>query len=331
MFKSSACLFLCAVALPLEAALVPFFTDPSYERDELTDPPWFVRNDGQPSRLYHGGVFVSQETGTNDLALEQAWRVQPAGAKVGVVDMGAHGDRTEDLVRTVSPLSEQHRHELARWYAADVAAGVADCVASGCRVVAVTTGFASPDAALSNAVRLAESSNAVVVCAVPNAEGDLDGALADYPYAWRLGNVLGATCTDRNGGHYSPSATGTNAVGAPGRNVVAAGTYSSGSSWSAAILAGCVALLAERYPGQAAAAYAEAFKASAAGPARRVDVLAAMRAPVPALSITVTGVAVRGLPGWRYGLERSDDLERWRPAAGEPFGPGFYRAKILCD
>ena len=38
------------------------------------------------------------------------------------------------------------------------------------------------------------------------------------------------------------------------------------------------------------------------------------------------GVSVIGLPGWRYVIERSDDLVNW--TADEFNGSGFYRARI---
>ena len=328
-------LLLLILTLPARA-LVPFFSNPAYTRDEPTDPPWFVENNGEPSRLYYNGVYQSQETGGDDLNLYSAWAIQPAGAKVGVVDQTAHGDRVAALVGTVSPQSEVFRHELLRWNAPDIAAGIQASVASGCRVVVVTTGFSAWDDGLSNACKTAEQAGVVICYAVPNVDQDLEGLPLDYPYVWshEMGNIIGATSTDRDGSHYSPSATGTNCIAAPGRNIVAAGTYSSGTSWSAPILAGCVALLVERYPDQPVENYRSVLRATSTPVSHRVDIFAALNAPVPVLAISRTAITVTGLPGWRYTVERSEDLVHWadfRPVTGSsvtPAVPGFFRVRV---
>ena len=334
--KLVCCGLLVCQALAAQVPLVPFFTDPTYERDEPTNPPWFVFNNGQPSHLYHNGSLSSQETGLNDLAMASAWSLQLGGAKVGVVDQTTHGDRVVALVSTMSPLSEVYRHELGRWYPADIAAGIVDCVDQSCRIIVVTTGFSSPDDGLSNACVYA--SNAVVIVAAPNQDGDLDGGLMDYPYAYNFPNVLYVFSTDRNGNHYSPSATGSRALGAPGRNIVAAGTYSSGTSWAAPIVAGCAALLVERYPSRAPADFISCLLNTVSGPAREVNPTAALLAlnnATLAVENTATGIVVSlaGLDAWTYTLESSQDLQTWQDFAvvnGNSqtiVPPGFYRAR----
>lgn len=218
---------------------VPFFTDPSYTRDEPVNPPWYVHNNGQPSRLFHYGVFQSQEIGLYDLDLPSAWSIQHTGCTVGVVDMGTHGDRVCALVRIVGRC-RVYRHELSRWYAANVASGIIDCANKGCLVIVVCGGYSSPDPALFIALLYASSS--VICCAVPDQEGDLDSWLVDYPYAWRLPWVLPVNGLDRSGLPYW-SASGTNCVSAPSRNIVACGTYSSGTSWATPIVAGAASLV----------------------------------------------------------------------------------------
>ena len=319
-----------AITAGAQTNLVPFFDDPTYGRTEPVDPPWFVHNDGQPSKLYHSGVYQSSETGTNDLNLWRAWEVQSAGAKVGVVDISSHGQRVKALVSTVSPWCTVYYHEVSRTYSDVVADAIMDCLSNQCRVIVITTGYSTGDALLSNACVSASLSNAVIVCSVPNTDGNLDGAMVDYPYAWRFGNVLGATSTDRNGNHYSPSGTGTNAVGAPGRNIVAAGTYSSGTSYAAPILAGCVSLLAGRFPCQSAEAYATAIKISAEPVSRRVNIVRAFDAVRPVVTLVDGCPVVYGLPGWNYVTQWSSDLVTWQD--GEPSalldGGCFYRAMV---
>jgi hypothetical protein len=244
------------VALSLSAnaaqvVLIPFFNNSYYARSEQINPPWFVRNYGAPEVLYGNGVPLSwgTETGTYDLNLPAAWAVQRTGAKVGIVDMGPHGDRVQAIVKTVALGTVVCRHELHRWYAEEVAAGIVDCVNQGCRVITLTTGFGSDVPVLYNALLYA--SNCVVCCSVPDQSGDLDGGMVDYPYEYRLPWVLPVTSGDRSGGQYPMAATGTNCVRAPGRNVVAAGTYGTGTSFACPIAAGVTALVMQHYPGLA--------------------------------------------------------------------------------
>lgn len=286
-----------------QTTLVPFYSDATYQRDEPVNPPWFITNSGQCSKLYHSGVYVSQECGTNDLDMLAAWAMHAKGAKVGVVDMTAHGDRSCALVATMSPASQIYRHELARWYAATVAAGILDCLSNDCRVILVETGFSTPDNALSNACIIAAGS--LIVYPAPDQEGNLDASLVDYPYRWGFSNVLPVTSLDRNGLHYTPSAIGSNCTAAPGRNIVAAGTYSSGTSWAAAITAGAAALLVDRLPDQPPAAYVEILR-GVLRPAKALTLRA------PALAITPKVVVVIGdRTNLLYTLEQSSNFTNW--------------------
>lgn len=315
-------------ATVIPTPLVPFASDANYQRNEPINPPWWVANNGQPSQLYYGTEPLSQETGTNDLGLLQAWAIQPTGSKIGIVDMTAHGDFVQAVARFAAPSSPIYRCEIYREYPDEVARGVRDCVDNGCQVITVTVGWPSPDEVMSNACVYAASRGVVIVCSTPNQDGDLDNGTVDYPYEWRMANVVGASSTERNGLHYSPSATGTNAIGAPGRNIVGNGVYSSGTSYAAPILAGCISLLMQRYPGQPPQTYIQALKNTAQGPARRVDPVAALLSLCgpPSLVATRTGVVIISSPGQTCTMQRSSDLKVWQDA---PFnGSGFYRARV---
>lgn len=325
------------IGLCQSQTLVPFFSDYHYSRDEPTDPPWFVFNNLQPSKLYYDGVYQSEETGTNDLNIRAVWALGIVGAKVGIVDQTAHGDRIQSIVSTVSTNCPIYRYELSRWDEIDVAYAIQACVQNGCRVISVTTGFANPNSFLSNSCWFAFINNVVICCALPNIDGDLDSTMVDYPYEWsrKMPNILGVSSTDRNGYHYSPSATGTNAIGAPGRNIVGAGTYSSGTSWATGIAAGCVSLLIGRYPGQQSDAYTYAVKITGSEPDRRIDPLSCIQLPVPYVSISSNALVVEGLYNWNYMVERSEDLKSWT-SIESVFGKnsieivlGFYRARVM--
>jgi hypothetical protein len=309
------------LCLSANAALVPFYNDASYERDEPVSPPWFVFNTGLPSHLYHDGVYVSEETGTNDLGLLTAQAMQPIGCRIGIVGTVTHTERCFALVHLVSPSSLVFLAQTVRSDPSYIAAGIVGCVTNGCRVVVVPYGWTVAYESVSNACATALASNVVLLCSTPNEPGDLDGDMVDYPYAWRFPNVLGVSATDRNGQPYW-SGTGTNSIGAPGRNIVAAGVYSSGTSWACPIVAGCVALLIERYPGQSAEAYIAAVKLSAIE--GRINPVGMLEAPRPTVSIRSDGPFIIGLPGWRYELQHSDDLGQWHTVQ-----EGFWRAKAL--
>lgn len=308
---------------------VPFFSDATYTRDEPTNPPWFVHNDGQPSRLFHNGVFQSQETGPNDLNMAAAWQLQPdaEGVMVGVVDVvAAHGNRVQVLPGVIAPGVEIYLVAVNRWYPDVIGAGILECVSNGCRIVVLSNGYAFSDVNLSNACQTALWSNVVIVCAAPNVAESLD-TVADYPNEWRFPNVLTVTSTDRTGNLYPMAAWGAGVVSAPGRNIVSAGTYSSGTSYAAPIAAGGVALLAKRFPGQRAAAWLTVLR-DTAGTAAQINLASALLAPVPTMTITASGPELHGLPGWSYSIEHSDDLANWLAWAGD-FTPGFYRGKVL--
>lgn len=257
-------------------ALVPWIGGQGYTRLE-PDVPWYIHNDGTPSQLFLNDVWLSTETGTNDLNMIAAWSIQSRGVKVGVLSDGAHGERVVGCVRAISPRSEVYASPTVRWYAENVAQGVSDCVQHGCRVIVVSGGYGENSAILRTVL---SKSRVIVIIAAPDQIGNLDGDLVEWPYRWRLPNVLYVNSTDRNGDWYW-SATGTNCVAAPGRNIVSAGTYASGTSYAAPIVAGVAALVWAKNLELAPREVIFSIRATATpdGPIRRINATAALQLP----------------------------------------------------
>ena len=234
---------------------VPFQNAAIYARDEYH---WFIKNTGQPSRLFLNGVYQSQEGGPSDLNMLAAWSIQPnaTGVKVAIVDLNtAHGQRMVECVRLIAPGANVNLVPISRYYPDAVAIGINTAVAEGNQIIVIATGFASPETLVLVAIQSA--TNCVFVCSVPNADQNID-VQPDYPTSWNLTNVLGVTSTDRTGNlDYGYAAWGTNVVAAPGRNIVANGTYSTGTSYAAPITAGTVALLAAKKPGRLTSFYVQ--------------------------------------------------------------------------
>lgn len=227
---------------------VPFSGNSNYTRDEYR---WWISSTKPTSTLWLNGVVQSQESGTNDLRLNEAHIIQPhaAGVKVAVIDSGTHGGRIVELLTNTAPQCsvttrvDQDVDGLSQ--------AVVDCVNLGSRIVVLPWGSSRPFDSLSNACRYAESNGTILVCSVINSPVNTD-TFADYPTSWSpsFSNLLPVAMTDRSGNLYSASAWGTNTVAAPGRNVVCGGTYSSGTSYAAPLVAGCLALLMVRFPKQ---------------------------------------------------------------------------------
>jgi len=243
---------------------VDFLHGGGYQRDEYH---WFLENTGQPSRLFLNGVFVSQEEGTNDVGIVQAWAIHYGGGSIAVIDVtSAHAYRIKQVAALVSG-AETRLHGISTLLnPAVVSAGISNRVATGYKIIVITTGFSYPDSSLSNACRYAELSGAMLFCPVPNVGVSID-EVPDYPSSWAgcIASIVPVTSTDRNGNLYGPNAAawGELVVGAPGRNIVASGTYSSGTSYAAPIVAGCMSLLMEHRPGLTLAEYRYALWSSA--------------------------------------------------------------------
>lgn len=257
-----------------ETNRVPFLTDSSFTRDEYH---WHILNTGQPSRLFKNGVFISQETGTNDIGILSAWSVHYGGGSIAVIDViSGHAYRIKQIAALISG-AETRIHGISTLLnPAAVSAGISNRVATGYKIIVITTGFSYPDAGLSNACRYAEASGAFLFCPVPNVGVSIDD-VPDYPSSWArwITSIVPVTSTDRNGNLYGPgaAASGEYVLGAPGRNIVSWGTYSSGTSYAAPIVAGCVSLLMEHYPGHTLEVYRNALwtKSDSATGVRRIN------------------------------------------------------------
>jgi subtilisin family serine protease len=135
---------------------VAFFQNPSlYAIDGYE---WHIKNTGQPSKLYKGGVYDSQEPGgTWDARIQDAWAIQPngIGCTIGIVDSGCqtnHIDLSNVVVQqvryfgtnlqpSVLPDRTGHGTELTGIIAANMnGLGVAG-VAPGCKVKHVQTQY----------------------------------------------------------------------------------------------------------------------------------------------------------------------------------------------
>ncbi|MFA7243465.1 MAG: S8 family serine peptidase [Sulfuricellaceae bacterium] len=254
-----------------------------YTRDEYH---WFVRNTGQPSRLFLNGVYQSEETGNWDLNMTSAWAIQPNanGVRVAVVDVpGSHANRIVQLIQLIAPGAVVTLYPVSRYYPDVVGPMLYNACVSN-RIVVLATGWATPDLQIEMALHMG-STYAVVVCSAPNNPQSMD-VIPDYPYSYHFPNVLAVNALDRAGAHYW-SGYGVNVIGAPGRNVTGDGvTYSSGCSYAAPIAAGCVALLIAKKPDRIPRFYVEhALKWSTpAGLTRRINpvaMLTNLRVPEP--------------------------------------------------
>lgn len=233
---------------------VPYVNAPSvYARDEYS---WWIRNTGQPTTLYMNGVATEQEFGTKDIDLYGAWQRQANanGVTVAVVDdyNGSHGSRIAALVSDTAPGVTVNKAHAGRYYPNIIAPAITAAVDAGNRIVVLATGYATPEPLIQAACEHARDHNCIIVCAAPNAIQDMD-AMPDYPTSFGFGNILSVTSIDRTGNLYGWAGYGSRTIGAPGRNIMASGMYSSGTSYAAPIAAGCLALVIAQKPERTAA------------------------------------------------------------------------------
>lgn len=138
----------------------------------------------------------------------------------------------------------------------EIANAIYWCVTNNVKIMNLSWGTAENNVNLKNAVLFAQQNGAVVVCAVPNVEQNLDVTL-DYPACWKLDNVVAVTSITRGGIKYNPSAYGFSTVhlAAPGRVIPTTGlnpayVYSSGTSFASPIVTSALVLIANKYPYQ---------------------------------------------------------------------------------
>jgi subtilisin family serine protease len=142
-----------------------------------------------------------------------------------------------------------------------VAEGIRYAAANGARIINLSLGGPTRDAALVEAVRAAEAANVLLVCSAGNLSNDVD-RVPSYPVALAAGNLIGVAATDpqsgRRLGSYSNYGRNTIGLAAPGSQVLSSsndGTYElkSGTSMAAPHAAGVAALMAAMRPDMSAA------------------------------------------------------------------------------
>lgn len=150
-----------------------------------------------------------------------------------------------------------------------VSQGIRWCVDNGARVVNLSWGeTAIADANLYAAMVYARNAGVVVVSAVAYNQ-NLDST-PTFPYGWNFNNYIAVTATTRTDTVLAPHSIGSKVVGAPGRVIVAGApgnryVYDSGSSFSAPIVTGVIALqMANRPWTTSAAKFVTALRWSAA-------------------------------------------------------------------
>lgn len=237
---------LLAAYLPYDSdRRVPYANASIYSRAEFD---WWKINTGEPSRLFLNGVYQNQETGSFDLGMDYVWAVRPDanGVTVAVVGVEAqHNAFVGNLVKDTAPGCIVTYYQVSRFYPDVISPAIIAAVNAGNKIIVLPTGWAADDQQLHDAINYAYYANRLIVCSVPNQPQDLT-TTPDYPTSWHYPNTLSVANVDRAGLHYW-SATGVNVVGAPGRNICltdenGALKYSSGTSYSVGIAAGCAAL-----------------------------------------------------------------------------------------
>jgi len=328
-------------------SLVPWLNNSAYSRN---DYQWPLGNCGQSDDLYYNGGFVSSSAGGR---YDLKWiPVDCSSVKIGIVDQAdAHGAFVEGLIVGGNGLAGIASNAVIDYQVVSfgtssrqlqqITDAIVACVNDGDRVINLGWGMSTADTGISNACAYAAASNVVICCAVPDNGNNID-VTPDYPSSFGFWNVLPVSNLDRTGAIYGPgaAATGTNVIGAPGRNVESInGTgvaYATGTSFAGAHGAGIVAEMMALYPNQSSEAILQAVRASLApGDARIAGNLVLPSVDIVRPVIDVD--SVQGFSKWVYVIEASIDLQTWTPIAeiygGEHFNAPtvdccFFRARI---
>lgn len=241
---------------------------------------WFVQNDGQVSCYsQNGGPWQGCESGTWSLRLLDCWPIATGqDVRVIVLDIaGIHADRVMELARKVSE-ADVSLLPLSRFYPDDVIAGIRSAVDAGAQIVVLPLGIVNPrgnDPLLLAAMEYGGTRGVAFVCAAPNDGRNLD-TQPDYPCSWDLPYAIGVSCGMMDGTLYQFSAHGTNLLCFPGRNLVAAGVYYSGTSSASGVAAGCLAAMMERKPNRTPSRHKQALRYTATEAWNRVNFFAAL-------------------------------------------------------
>lgn len=153
------------------------------------------------------------------------------------------------------------------WTTPEMTDGVRWCATNGARVILLAWGTATPDDDLQAALLAAHDAGCLVVCALPDLNVDVNGT-PDYPTSWHLPGIVPVTGTTRQGMFYGQTAWGGGCLGAPGRIIPTLRPgggcwYQTGTSFSAANVAGVAALLFAAAPRSTPEAIAGALYAGA--------------------------------------------------------------------
>lgn len=129
-------------------------------------------------------------------------------------------------------------------------------IAKGAHLINASFGGAPYSQSLYNALRRARDANIIVVCAAGNETNNLD-LTRDYPAGYLLDNIIAVANTNRTDTLAASSSYGSGMVelGAPGTSILVAGhntaseyLFVSGTSFSAPMVTGALALLKAKFP-----------------------------------------------------------------------------------
>lgn len=128
-------------------------------------------------------------------------------------------------------------------------------VNNGSKIISCSWGFLDQTDLEFNLLRdeiiWAGTSNVIFIASAMNGYGNED-LLNDAPLKWRLDNVIGVVATDRRDNLYSYAGVNTTHIASPGRVLIVGDigntySYSSGSSFSTALVSGIISLIKEKY------------------------------------------------------------------------------------
>jgi hypothetical protein len=323
----------------MAAQLVPFWYGQPWARNEYQ---WALHNDGRPDNLYSNGVFVSSEPG-GSYCLDW-FPVDCSSVKIGLIDtLNNHGWFSEGiifggagLIGLASNAVEDFHAEDFR-FASSVPNDIVSCVQNGDKVINLPWGESTGDPALSNACQYAAAHGVIICCAVPDTGQDID-VIPDYPSSWNFWNVLSATVVTRTGAlcPFGIGASGTNVIGAPGRNVMSflcKGSnivYTTATSFACAHLTGIVAEVCALFPDKPAQDIVALVRASLLPSTNGIagNLRMPVKPPHPALSLRMPLISVEDDTNYVYVLQSSLDLVNWQDVTNLPPLPGGSSVKL---
>ena len=239
---------------------------------------WFVDNHGEAS--CRCDIPNTCESGNWSLRLPECWQLSTgAGVRIEVLDLAAiHGFRVAELCRKVTD-GDVWLTGIGRYYPDVVSAAISNAVNNGSRVIVMPFGIVngSPNVPpVSTALAYGGASNVIFVAAAPFS-GVPDWP--DLPYLIQVthGRMDGTI-------NYGFTATGTNLLCCPGRNLVAQGVYYGCNSDASGVCGACVGLVWAKYPAKSNTEIVQLIRSTATE--GRINPLAALTPPpLPSTSI----------------------------------------------